>query len=141
MSKEELAQQLDRSEYPFRVSKELAAAAKAAGLLIVYGASDDLMEFDGVFRDDVGAWDGTTAKIDAEGVFPNWYDFCHTEEGEAAYEKYFLRKPKAREITARWADEGYSFTFDIPGVPYATFDVVEEGDNYCRGIVFSVADL
>ena len=48
-----IAAVLHGSEYPLYPSKEISAQAKAAGIVIVYGASDDLMEFDGAFRDEV----------------------------------------------------------------------------------------
>lgn len=51
MQANELAARLDGAEYPLRPSRELLAEAKAAGLVIVYGASDDLMEFDGAMKE------------------------------------------------------------------------------------------
>ena len=36
-----IAESLDGKEYPFSVPAEISAKAKAAGLVIVYGASDE----------------------------------------------------------------------------------------------------
>jgi hypothetical protein len=47
MAKEQLAAILDGSEYPLHINKEIKELLKSAGLVVVYGASDDLMEFDG----------------------------------------------------------------------------------------------
>ena len=37
--------------------------AKDSGLVIVYGASDDLMEFEGAIEDEIGCYDGDTIHI------------------------------------------------------------------------------
>ena len=42
--------------------------AKENGLVIVYGASDDLMEFDGAIYDEGGCFDGGRVYFDRDGV-------------------------------------------------------------------------
>ncbi len=137
-----IAAKLHGMEYPLRDIKAIAAEAKAAGIVIVYGASDDLMEFDGAFRDEVGAEDGTTALFDAKGALPDWENI----ESEEASADYHARKPMAREIEAVWCpkdDDGkvYASWAYKTAIPHVTFDVMEDGDLYCRGIVFALADL
>ena len=51
MTAAKLAEQLNGIEYPASISRDLEAQAKAAGLVIVFGASDDLMEFRGAIHD------------------------------------------------------------------------------------------
>lgn len=63
MNAKELAAALNNSVYPFRIHKDFIDAAKEAGLVIVYGASDDLMEFEGAIRDELGAYEGATAYL------------------------------------------------------------------------------
>lgn len=141
MTKEEFAALVDGREYPFELTLEESEKAKAAGLVVVYGSSDDLMEFDGAFNDEVGANEGTVVRLDKKGLISSWDDMCHCgdlEEEEA--EEYFRRKPNARQIEAIWDSGGYAFVC-ATDIPHATFEVVEEGDKYCRGIVFSLADL
>lgn len=133
-----LAAQLNGSEYPLRISNELAEQAKAAGLVIVYGASDDLMEFRGAIYDELYVNDGGTALVDAEGLLPDNADDLETDEERA---RYYYRKGKAKTIEALWAKEGdYSWTYRT-AIPHETFEVVEDGGPYCRGIVFALADL
>lgn len=133
-----LAAQLNGSEYPLRISNELAEKAKAAGLVIVYGASDDLMEFAGAIYDELGVNDGGTALVDAEGLLPENADNLDTDEERA---RYYYRKGKAKTIEALWAKEGdYSWTYRT-AIPHETFEVVEDGGPYCRGIVFALADV
>jgi hypothetical protein len=46
----------------------------------------------------------------------------------------------ARKIEAVWAEDGYSWTYRTD-IPHATFEITEDGEPYCRGIVFALADL
>lgn len=136
MNAKKLAAQLTGAEYPLRLSKELTAEAKAAGLVIVYGASDDLMEFEGAIYDEVGAYDGGTAFVDNKGLLPD----RESIEDDEALKDYFARQPQAVKIEALWCKEGeYSWTFKTD-IPHETFEVVEDGEKYCRGIVFALAD-
>lgn len=139
MDAKELAQQLNGSKYPCDIPKALAQLAKDNGLVIVYGASDDLMEFDGAFRDEVGAYEGTTVKISAKGLLPNFEDI--NKDDKDALRKYFATESIGHStIEALWCKEdGYSFTYKT-AIPHATFDVLEDGDKYCRGIVFKLSE-
>lgn len=135
-TKETIAAELDRSCYPFDVPKDIAERAKAAGLLIIYGASDDLMEFDGAFRDEVGAYDGTTAHLDRKGIVSR-----HSDADDDEIADFVIRKRRARAIEALWASDGdYSWTF-ATDIPHASFEILEDGAPYCRGIVIDTADL
>lgn len=136
-TKESLAALLNGIEYPGRASVEVNAAAKAAGLVIVFGESDDLMEFEGAIRDEADVYNGGTILIDAKGPLPEW-DQVSDDEATAA--DYVTRKPRAREITANWRKDGYAWSYDTT-IPHATFDVMEMGEPYCKGIVFDLADL
>lgn len=136
-----IAQKLHGMEYPLCVPKAVAAEAKAAGIVIVYGASDDLMEFDGAIRDEIGANDGVVALVDSKGPLPSWDSV--KDEGEEAAADYMARKPHVREIEAIWCpkdmpETSWAYKTDIP---HATFDIMEDGEIYCRGIVFELADL
>lgn len=137
MSAKEIAAKLNGSEYPLRISQEIRRVARQAGLVIVYGASDDLMEFDGAIHDEMGAG---TAFVDTEGLVP---DFCHIDkEGRGAKDRlrdYFRRERGAVEIRAIWDRDGYSWQYET-SIPHETFEIVEDGDTYCRGIVFALAD-
>ncbi|WP_122867923.1 hypothetical protein [Pseudomonas viridiflava] len=139
MTKEQLAAQLDGIQYPAHraITTDQIAAAKAAGLVIVYGESDDLMEFDGASRDEIGCYEGGIALVDLQGVLP---DRDSLEDDDEIVE-YAARKKSAMTIEALWCKEtGYSWTYKTD-IPHATFEVMEDGEHYCRGIVFSLTDL
>ena len=137
-----IAAKLNGLNYPLRIPAEIAAAAKAAGIVIVYGASDDLMEFEGAIRDEVGVYDGGTAEVDAKGLLGNWESLRDDGDKEEIAD-FLARQPKAQTIEAIWTPE------DLPGtswayktsIPHVTFDVIEDDDVYCKGIVFALADI
>jgi hypothetical protein len=134
----ELAQFIDKTEYPVHLDKAVIAEAKRSGLVIVYGASDDLMEFDGAIYDDFPCYNGGTAKVDQLGFLPTWEDVCADRE---AARHYFLREPRMKTIEALWCKEsGYAWTYKTD-IPHETFEVMEGDDHYCRGIVFELKSL
>lgn len=140
MTRDELASQLTGLEYPLRISKYLRAQAKAAGLVIIYGASDDLMEFDGALNEEIGAWNGIEVLIDQKGLLPDFETICEDGDKEDLRD-YFKREPNVRKIEAVWGeDDGPAWSYKTD-IPHVTFEVMEDDEPYCRGIVFSLADL
>jgi hypothetical protein len=138
MNATKLAGILDGMEYPLNLSRDLLDQAKAAGLVIVYGASDDLMELEGAIRDEFGCYEGGVALVDAQGLLPNWENV--REDDESEIEAYILRKKSSRTIEAIWGEEGFSWTYKTD-IPHVTFEVMEDDETYCRGIIFSLSDL
>ncbi|MBV6321964.1 KTSC domain-containing protein [Duganella violaceipulchra] len=135
--RDQLAASLSGREYPFGLTKDEQGQAKAAGLLVIFGASDDLMEFRGATNSEFDCYGGGTALIDAKGVLPERENI----EEDAELKDYFAREPATRKVEAMWAAEpGYSWTYHTD-VPHATFEIIEDGTPYCRGIVIDVADL
>jgi hypothetical protein len=138
MDAKELAKLLTGIEYPVRIQTNILAQAKASGLVIVYGGSDDLVEFEGAITDEAGCYGGDAVRFDRKGVIP---DFGEVEHEVEECRKWLERDAKAREIDALWCKEaGYSWTY-ASHLPHATFEVMEDGEHYCRGIVFSLDDL
>lgn len=138
MTKEEFAALITGREYGEEMTREEEAQAKAAGLLVVFGASDDLTEVRGALHDEAGACDGATHRIDAKGFVPDWESVDHDDEDECA--AYFARKGRGAEVRAKWAEGDYSWVIETD-VPHATFEIVEGDEKYCRGVVISAADL
>jgi hypothetical protein len=139
MTAKELAQQLNGLPYPFRAPADLVAKAKAEGLVILYGASDDLMKLVGAFNDEVDCYNGGTGEVDAKGVLPSFEDL--EGEDKATFRKYFQREARASSIRALWsAEPGYLWTY-LTDIPYEPFELLADGRPLCRGIVFAVSDL
>lgn len=140
MNTKELAALLNNREYREEITRDEEAQAKHAGLVVVFGASDDLMEFRGAIHDELGAYEGTTAYLDADGLVVNE---CDNERCP------YARKlaATAKKIKAVWDKDDYVWDKDDyawvyqTDIPHETFDIVEDGEKYCRGIVFSLDEV
>lgn len=132
MTKEEAAAALNGNQYRKEGSKGLFEAMKAAGLVAVYGASDDLMEFNGAIRDEVGAWDGGTAYLTKNGLLTN-----HCEDGCPYFEK---AQKGAATISAIWDTGDFSWRYETD-IPHVKFIIKEDDGDYCEGIVFALAEV
>lgn len=137
MTKEELAKQLDGIEYGVDIRKDLLKQANASGLVIVYGASDDLMELEGAIIDEGSCYQGEIFRIDKEGLLPDRDQIDDDDE----LERWFERKKTAKKLGAVWCAPGEPAWTYSTSIPHATFNVIEDGDVQCRGIVFSIDDL
>ena len=125
---------LDGNEYGNEGSPALFADMKAAGLVAVFGASDDLTEFRGAIHDEVGSWDGGTAYVTSEGLYT---PRCDNED--CPHEKF--ERERAVPIHAKWDDgSGFSWRYETV-IPHEKFVIVEDGETYCEGIVFALADV
>ena len=142
MTKEELAARLNGREYGTEISKDEQLEAAQNGLVAVFGYSDDGCEFRGAIRDELGAGDYTEIRFTKGGKF-----YPHDMEDHAEFmdEHGMLEAFNAKfcnMIAAKFGDNttDYSWTYETD-IPHATFDVVEGGDKYCKGIVFHIDDL
>ncbi len=132
MTLKEFAQMLDGREYGYpQFTSEEIQIAKENGFVVVCGASDDLMEFEGAIRDEGGCFEGGEVFFNKTGVaFP--------EDDE--------RPDDCSQITALWCAEKdengtpatWAYQTDIP---HETFKIWEDGELYCIGIVFSIVDM
>lgn len=139
--KEMFAARMNGREIGHEISEAECADAKEAGLVVVFSASDDLLEFRGAINDERGAYNGALAFIDEDGLIPLRDEI----ESDEVMKSYFDRWPKRVEISAKWDFDGYSFLIDSKA-PYAAFEIVEsdvpiEECKYCRGIVIDLKDL
>lgn len=119
----------------------LMERAKAAGLVIAYGYSDDLLELDGALYDE-GEAPGASL-VDTEGLLPS---FEAASESEEACRRYFERRLNAREIEAIWrhhpsGEMGYSPWVIKTDIPHEAFIIMEDGEPFSRGIVFALSNL
>lgn len=140
MNKQELAALLNGREYGEEITHAEEAKAKAARLIVVFGYSDDNVELRGFINDEIGAYGDSTFSVSPLGLVQDWDSFRDNAETEAEFQAYFNKKAGAASITANWDSDGYSWTYTT-SIPHATFDVMEDGERYCRGIVFSIDEL
>lgn len=134
MTMKEFARILNGREYDccMFTKQEIQQAKDKGGGVIITGASDDLMEFDGAMDDEGGCFDGGKVFFsqkavwngeDDKSVFPNCIEaiWC----GKEALNENGNVIP-------------WTYKTDIP---HETFMVYEDGEPYCRGIVLSMDDL
>lgn len=134
MTREELAAQLNGGKNRNEIDRATAALAKEAGLVVVYGASDDLVEFSGAIDDE--AYGPGAVAISREGLLTS-------KCGEGDDCPYFKETVKAAPtINALWCatKDGPPWTYET-AIPHSTFDILEDGKVSCRGIVFALADV
>lgn len=134
MNSKQLAELLNNREYRKEITRNEELQAVSDNLVIVFGASDDLMEFRGAIHEELDAYEGATAYLDADGLVVNE---CDNER--CPYAKKLALT--AKKIKAIWHDSGdYSFTFETD-IPHESFDILDDGEKYCRGIVFSLDEV
>lgn len=132
MDIKEFANMLDNREYGYpQFTKEEIQIAKDNGFVIVYGASDDLMEFEGAIYEEVGCYDGGKVYFDKTGAVLD-EEFENSRYIEALWCTDDILDVKGGLIT-------WTYKTDIP---HETFMIYEEGgESYCRGIVFRIEDV
>ena len=125
MTATELAATLDEIEYDKLVNfnqdvKEIFEQAKENDLVIVFGASDDLMEFRGAIDDEADCYNGGYVMFNKNGT------------GNDAM--------SGNCILANWCDGDIAWTYETE-IPHETFNIMDDGEIYCLGIVFCIDDL
>lgn len=136
MTAKELAQMLNGAEYGNEINRYEEQMARESGLVVVFGYSDDNAEFRGAIDDEVGCYEGGTIRLTKEGVIQE--PDCGEEDC-----KYFKECVKdAKTIEAVWCDDasGASWSYKTD-IPHEIFNIYEDGELFCDGIVFSVEDL
>ena len=135
------AARLNGREYGDEMTDAEDDEARKSGLVVVFGASDDLVEFRGAIHEERGSYGGDFIRVCRFGLLEEWED--HDDWAEADAEDFFRRKASgfsnvktifdSKDPDATWAYE--------TDIPHATFDVMDAGELYCRGIVFALADV
>lgn len=133
-----LAEELDGIQY-LEERPEIWKKAKEDGAVVVFGFSDDGIEFRGAVDDELGAFDGGTFYIDSTGnisgdsgagkrITAVW---CGTVEGRKVSDHTEISDSSGRIIP-------WTYKTDIP---CGEFMMYEEDAPFCRGIVFLLRNL
>lgn len=135
MTREQFAKLLDGREIGDELDRAEEKLAKENGLVIVYGGSDDLIEFRGGIHEEGGCYNGGTIPLVNGKMLPN-HDDCECE-----FCGYKTLRDKARTINAVWdKPDSATWTYETD-IPHATFRILEDGEPYCQGIVFCLAEV
>ena len=145
MKKEELAELLNGRSYGNEIENDEAHTAETSGLIVIFGASDDLVEFRGAIYDELSAYGGADFVIATPGM-----EVPFSEDDET-YRKAKVLEPipieeesitTVNRFSALWCpgELGCSWLIKTE-LPHSSFDIMEEGELYCRGIVVDVKSL
>jgi hypothetical protein len=134
LTKEQLVALLNGRQFTDEITPAEEKQAKEVGLVVVFGGSDDLVEFRGAIRFEGDCYNGGTFYIHRQGVLP-----AH-EDCECQFCGFNARKAESVKIDAVWGKDGYSWTYKTE-VPHDTFEILDSSAKYCRGIVFALEDL
>lgn len=141
------AAKINGRNYPGRLTKDECLFAKENGLLVAYGASDDLLEFEGVIYDEVGAYDGTKVTVTVkQGKLKLLQDNEEIKDAINLLEregyKITFDSERTFTVTAEWCPKDFDGSWRISSnVPVDYFDIMEDGERFCRGIVIDTADI
>ena len=134
MNAKELAAKLNGREYGKEITKEEETLAKLNNLIVAFGYSDDNLELRGAVYDELSAYEGTVATIDADEL-----EVMPGEDDDGYCEKCHKRARKIT-ITAEWSPSNLNCSWNIfSDAEYETFDIMEDGELFCRGAVISVS--
>lgn len=131
MNKELLASLLNGNEIGDEINYEQTQIAKENNLVVVYGASDDLMIMCGAIDDEFG----TKLYLDSKGIIGN---DCHNEDCPC----FIKRKSGGKLVEALFSPKDRNISWEIrTEIPHSKFIIMEDGEEFCEGIVFSLDDL
>lgn len=145
----ELAAKLNGREYREEITEEEENLAKENNLLVVFGYSDDNIIVKGVNDDEFGSYNGGNFNVDNEGeclrIFSDIENDARLNNLNRAEHKVIKRmyeeymQEHTREIHAKWGENGYSWFIDSPTLDeIGYFDIMEDDEKYCRGIVLQL---
>lgn len=142
MNAKEWAERLNGREYRDEMNGFEEKQAHDDGVIIVFGASDDLIEFRGVINDEGYAWDGVTVSL------TNKPSLFKEDENQETLEFNRMQIANMNKVQAIWCPTGQDGRVwaswhivlhgSLQGHP---FDIMEDGELFCRGIVFDSKQL
>lgn len=141
-----LADHLNHRQYREELDDSLEKFAKDNNLIIVFGASDDLIEFRGAFEEELCASEEfyfdkefkiisnhNKIKLDERSIRDNNYINIY---------KFDLEVELKNRITQEWRPKDSKASWRLSAnFPHKTFNIFEGENLYCVGIVFDINDL
>ncbi len=127
MTLKKFTERINGRQYLNELTDEDIQIAKENGFLIIYGYSDDNVEVDGIFRDEFGAYNGTT-------VF-------YRPSDKSVYESEDSREGDI-EINCLWCAEDSEFTWSFKtSLIHETFEIYDGDEKFCLGIVIDINNI
>ena len=131
----DIANKINCRSYRSEITPEIRQMLIDANSVAIFGCSDDLIEFDGKFRDEISAWGGRDFQLNKDGL-----PVSKCSEGDDCF--YFKQHiMRLCNFTVEWYDSGCSWFIYTNDIDYATFDICDDGEIYCQGIVVNLDDV
>lgn len=138
ITREQLAERLTGRDYGEEMTEEEELLAAESGLIVIYGASDDLIEFRGAINDEIGAFEGRTLYLYRGGIIND----PDTEDCVKCRQRLVEARKAADRVQAKRGSDGYSwFIVPHPPLKFSPFTIWDDGLKYCRGVVIEAAEL
>lgn len=131
MNIKDFANMLNNREYRNELTSDEEQMAKELGFVIIFGASDDLIEFRGALSDERDCYSGGLIYLDKDGLFEECECMCKYSE---------LAKKHCKTIEAIWYKDEIPWTYKTD-IVHEVFNILEDGDIYCKGIIFQKGDI
>lgn len=135
---DDLVNLIGNHEYGDDIPASAISLADQIGAAIIYGYSDDGIIVEGAVQDQAGVYGGTTVWVDEEGFLPiNENQNCTDAEIETIsdYRKLVKRFDRSVKVEAIEEQDGYYWQYKTDW-PHKTFEITEDGEPWCKGIVF-----
>ena len=146
MNLKEWAEKLNDCEYGDELSNEDKELLEKDGIVAVFGYSDDNIELEGAMYDELPAYDEETyywfgkyfVSNDRINEFLNYVD-----------DDFYAFKPLIEPLFEKNSERSYitskpgkdcQFEYET-NIPCEWFNVMEDGNLYCKGFVFNKNDL
>ena len=128
MTLKEFAEKLENQPYRGFPDENLAQLAKENDIVILYGASDDLIEADGAIRDELSKW------------APNKWSktFYITKNKSLSFSK--TANCLQYRFKVFWGSDDWTWRFTT-GVQHEVFHLYDDDYAFCEGIIFYLKDL
>ena len=138
MTKHQLAEMLNGREIGEEILDAESKIAAGVGLVVMFGYSDDNIEIRGAFTEEIGAFNGTTIFMHSGGIL----DDPDSNGCEKCKQRLIEERKKCAPIACEWNTDGYSWVIITPvSIPFEPFDIMEDGEKFCRGVVFEAKHL
>lgn len=132
----QVAARMNGREYLHEITRDEANELSYHGITVVFGASDDLVEFHGYIDDEIECyWEKATIPLLNGEILKKCSDDCD-DYYDCPLWKAALSK--AKMICAQFTIDGWKFD---AAFPHEKFLIMEDGEVFGEGIVFSKEDL
>lgn len=134
---DDLVQLIGDLEYGDNIPETALIRAHQIGAAIIYGYSDDCILVEGTVADEAVAYGGGTFYVDSQGFLPLNSDLTLGEEVTTLNEcrKLVRRFGKSVKVEVIMEQDGYYWQYKTDW-PHKTFEIKEDGEPWCKGIVF-----